>query len=121
MPELLDLAGGQCPLTAAGSHSSYIDWADVRQFDPQVIVVTPCGFDLPRTIREAETLAVLPGWRESAAARAGRVYAADGNAYFNRSGPRLVESLELLAHLVQPELFPPPTLEGPPWRRLNVE
>jgi iron complex transport system substrate-binding protein len=84
-----------------------------------VIVVAPCGFDLERSLQEAASLASRPHWDELAAVRAGRVFVVDGNAYFNRSGPRLVDSLEMLAHLVQPaRVARPQWLAGatPPWR-----
>jgi iron complex transport system substrate-binding protein len=110
MPELLDIAGGQCDLTAAGKHSPYVAWQDVRSFDPEVIVIMPCGFDLQRTLTEVAALGRLPGWMELTAVRRRRVYAVDGNAYFNRSGPRLVDSLEILAHLIHPEQFASPQL-----------
>jgi iron complex transport system substrate-binding protein len=120
MPELLELAGGQCSLTAAGQHSQYISWDDVVAFDPEVIIVAPCGFDMPRSIAEAASLPALPAWNDLAAVRHNRVYVADGNAYFNRSGPRLVDSLEILAHLLHPDRVPPPACvqEPPPWRSL---
>jgi iron complex transport system substrate-binding protein len=98
-PELVAIAGGDCPLTIAGQHSGYHDWPVVAAFDPEVIVVAPCGFDLQRSIIEAQVLLQLPGWTETAAARAGRVFALDGNAYLNRSGPRIVDTLEILAEL----------------------
>jgi iron complex transport system substrate-binding protein len=119
MPQLVELSGGDCGEVAAGQHSSYADWPQIAAFDPQVVVLAPCGFDLARTIVEAQVLPGVPEWARMSAVRAGRVYAADGNAYFNRSGPRLVDSLEILAHLFHPEIFPPP-LWGPQqaWRRL---
>jgi iron complex transport system substrate-binding protein len=78
----------------------------VIAFAPEVIVVAPCGFGLERTVHEA--LQVLPGrtgWEALPAVRRGRVYAIDGNAYCARPGPRIVDSLELLAELINPELF----------------
>ncbi len=108
MPEMIALAGGVCRLTEAGRHSPYVPWPTVVAEDPDVIVVMPCGFDLERTLDEAALLPRLPGWHDLAAVRAGRVYAVDGNAYFNRSGPRMVDSLEILAHLIHPKVFPPP-------------
>lgn len=104
-PELIDIAGGHCPLATAGAHSTYSSWDDVLAFDPEVLVVAPCGFDLPRTIREAAVIAAWPHFNRLSAVRQGRVYAADGNAYFNRSGPRLVESVEILVHLFHPDTF----------------
>jgi iron complex transport system substrate-binding protein len=98
-PELVEMAGGHCPLAVAGEHSRYHHWAEIAAFDPQVIVVAPCGFDLQRSVQEAEHLQQLPGWYDTAAARAGRIFALDGNAYLNRSGPRIVDTLEILAEL----------------------
>jgi len=105
MPDLVALAGGTNGLTRAGAPSGHTAWSDVRSFDPQVIVIAPCGFRLARTLDEARLLSDLPEWSELTAVRTGRVYAVDGNAYFNRSGPRLVDSLEILAGLIHPDRF----------------
>jgi iron complex transport system substrate-binding protein len=104
-PELVDLAGGVQTFAEAGRHSTYTPWRDIAAYDPEVIVVMPCGFDLQRTVREAERLKDLPGWNDLAAVKNGRVYAVDGNALFNRAGPRIVDSAELLALLIHAELF----------------
>ena len=112
MPDLIEIAGGRQTFAAAGRHSVYHAWEEVTAFDPEVIVLMPCGFNLPRTVEEATVLASRPGWRSLAAVRQHRVYAVDGNQYFNRSGPRLVDSLEILAHLLHPDLFPLPAREG---------
>lgn len=122
MPDLVELAGGTCALVDAGKHSTYANWPDVIAFDPQVIVVTPCGFDLRRTVREAASLEALADWSSMSASRSGRIYLVDGNAYFNRSGPRIVDSLEILAHLIHPEVFDPPDCVVEPvkvWCRLD--
>jgi iron complex transport system substrate-binding protein len=106
LPELIEIAGGRPGLGVAHADSRRIAWDDVIAFAPEVIVVTPCGFDLRRTVDEA--LRVLPsrnGWEALPAVRRGQVYAVDGNAYFSRPGPRIVDSLELLAELIHPELF----------------
>jgi iron complex transport system substrate-binding protein len=116
MPQLIDWAGGQQNLTQAGDHSAYSRWDDVRACDPEVIVIMPCGFDLQRTLQEWPVLRSLPGFAETSAVRNGRVYAVDGNAYFNRSGPRMVESLEILAHLVHPARFAPPADAAEAWK-----
>ena len=105
MPELIDLAGGRCGLTRSGARSEYTDWDDVVAFDPEVIVVMPCGFDLTRTLDEARDLPRLGSWSMLTAVKNKRVYAVDGNAYFNRSGPRIVDSLEILAALIHPTVF----------------
>lgn len=102
MPELIALAGGE-PLGAdAGQPAPTVSSAELLRMRPQVVVVKPCGFDLERTLRERELVerAVL-----SSVGPGCRVYATDGNAFFNRPGPRLVESLEILAACIQPELF----------------
>jgi iron complex transport system substrate-binding protein len=107
LPELVEIAGGKAGLGRAGEPSRRISWGDVIAFAPEVIVLTPCGFDLERTVHEAaEILPHRMGWSALPAVRAGRVYAVDGNSYFSRPGPRIVDSLELLARLIHPELFP---------------
>lgn len=123
MPQLIELAGGVQPLNAAGRHSTYNSWQDVVRFDPQVVLVMPCGFDLARAIAESSTLVQQPGWNELSAVRRGRAYAVDGNAYFNRSGPRIVDSLEILAGLLHPEIFgwPAESADGVPvWQELRM-
>ena len=121
MPELVDQAGGRCDLTHAGQASGYTPWQAVLDFDPQRIVIMPCGFDLARAVAEWPVLADLEGWSDLSAVKTGEVYAVDGNAYFNRSGPRLVDSLEILAHLIHPDRCDPPATDGTtPFARLNV-
>jgi iron complex transport system substrate-binding protein len=120
LPELVELAGGRPGLGVAHANSRRVAWNDVIAFAPEVIVVAPCGMDLRRTVEEAQR--VLPsrtGWNALPAVRQGRVYAVDGNAYFSRPGPRIVDSLELLAELIHPELF---AGWGPPaaWQPLAV-
>jgi iron complex transport system substrate-binding protein len=102
---MVELVGGRAGLGTAHADSRRVPWDDVIAFAPEVIVVTPCGFDLRRTVEEArEVLPSRTGWDALPAVRRGRVYAVDGNAYFSRPGPRIVDSLELLAELVHPEL-----------------
>jgi len=108
MPELVEIAGGQNGLTRRGAKSAYSRWDDVAAYDPEVIVVMPCGFDLPRTIEESSILTSYPCWTNLTAVRKGRVIAMDGNAYFNRSGPRIVDSLEVLAQVMHPQLYAKP-------------
>jgi iron complex transport system substrate-binding protein len=105
MPELVHLAGGVNLFGEAGKHSPWMTWEAVRAANPDVIVVMPCGYDLPRTVEDAALLTRLPGYDELSAVREGRVYAVDGNQYFNRPGPRLVESLEILCELLHPDAF----------------
>jgi iron complex transport system substrate-binding protein len=119
MPELIALAGGVDTLGQAGEHSRVVAWPALRAADPDALLVLPCGFDLPRTRTEAERLRANPGWAELRAVRAGRVYLLDGNAYFNRPGPRLAESLEILAEVLHPDAFRFGH-EGRGWERMRA-
>jgi len=105
VPELVDLAGGDDRLGRAGEHSPVIEWQRVIDEDPDVLLVMPCGFDLARSMESAARLAKLPGYDDLRAVLGAEVYAADGHRYFNRPGPRLVESLEILAEIFHPERF----------------
>jgi iron complex transport system substrate-binding protein len=115
-PELVALAGGTNALGVAGAHSTTLPWEALRAANPDVIVVAPCGFRIDRTLAEMPALAARPGWAALAAVRAGRVFVADGNLYFNRSGPLLFETPEILAEILYPAAFPP-AHEGVVWRR----
>ncbi len=112
MKELVEIAGGRDELAVLGRPSYRIEWERVRRFDPELIVLTCCGFDLARCEGEGAILASHEGAAELSAFRSGRVFATDGSHFFSRPGPRIVESLEILAHLIHPELFAPPPLEG---------
>lgn len=105
MPELVELAGGVNLFGEAGKHSPWMDFDDLYRQDPDVIIAMPCGFDLPRTRREMPALSARPDWQRLKAVRNGRVHVADGNAFFNRPGPRLVEAMEMLAEAIQPAAF----------------
>jgi iron complex transport system substrate-binding protein len=105
MPELVTLAGGHCVFGEAGTHSPWIGWEELCRADPDVLVVLPCGFDLERTREELGVLRARPEWASLRAVRSGRVFVTDGNHYFNRPGPRLVESLEILAEILHPDHF----------------
>jgi len=105
VPELVTLAGGTYELVAAGAHSPTLSWEDLMHYAPDVIVIMPCGFGLRQTQRELPLLTRRPEWQRLPAVRNRRVYAVDGNAYLNRPGPRIVESAELLAGLIQPGFF----------------
>jgi iron complex transport system substrate-binding protein len=104
MPELVAIAGGTYPFAAAGAPSAAIAWDDLAAAAPDVLVVMPCGFTIEQTRRELPALAARPQWRALPAVRAGRVSVVDGGAYFNRPGPRLVDSAEILAALVHPDV-----------------
>ena len=112
MKELVEIAGGRDDLSNHHQPSYRIGWNRILEFAPEVIVLTCCGFDLHRCMQEAEILAGFEGVLALPAAKAGHIFATDGSAYFSRPGPRIVDSLEVLAHLLHPELFPPPALSG---------
>lgn len=115
-PELVELAGGTDLLGTAGVHSTTTPWSAVRAADPDVLVVAPCGFGLQRAMQEMHLLAAQPGWDELRAVRSGRVFVADGNLYFNRSGPCLFETPKILAEILHPQVFLP-VHEGQVWQR----
>lgn len=119
VPEIIEIAGGENGLSTGGKHSTYHQWADVINYDPQVVIVCPCGFDLNRTLEEARSLEQVPEWPKLTAVRTGRVFAIDGNAYLNRSGPRLVDSLELVSHILHPNrVAAPATVPSNAWQQI---
>ncbi len=98
-PELVAYAGGENVFGDIGQHSPWISWQELQTADPDILVLSPCGFTIERTMADIPLLQQHPAWHMLSAVRNGRVYAIDGNAYLNRSGPRLVESAELLARV----------------------
>jgi len=118
MPEMVEIAGGVDALGRRGTDSVRIPWTDVLEWAPEVLIITPCGFNLDKVVELTPQLFGNPGWSDLPAVRNNRVYAVDANSYFARPGPRVVEGTELLAHLIQPELF---QWEGPPdaFRRIE--
>jgi iron complex transport system substrate-binding protein len=107
-PQLVRLAGGEEALGREGQKSRTLAWDEVAAAGPEVVFVACCGFDLERTLVDTDALRTAPEWRALPAVRTGRVYAADGSQYFSRPGPRLVDSLEILAHALHPDLHPLP-------------
>jgi iron complex transport system substrate-binding protein len=105
VPELVELAGGANVAGEAGKHSPWMKWEDLRQRDPEIIVVMPCGFDIAKTRSEMATLSKQPDWAKLRAVKSNRVFLTDGNQYFNRPGPRVVESIEILAEIIHPDRF----------------
>lgn len=104
VPEMVRRAGGVDVLAAPGSHSVVVTLDAVRAADPEVVLIAPCGYDLPRARAEGERLLGLPGWEW---ARARRVFALDANAFASRPGPRLIDGIEVMARLFNPSLFSP--------------
>jgi iron complex transport system substrate-binding protein len=105
VPEMVQMAGGDDVLGHAGQHSHWIGWDDVAAADPDVVVLVPCGFTLERVLAEAASAAVRPQLESLRAFSQGRVWAVDGHHLFNRPGPRLVDSLEVLAEVLHPGQF----------------
>lgn len=119
MPELVRLAGGENLFGEAGAHSPWLEWDALRAADPDVLLALPCGFSLAKTRAESRALTQRPGWAELKAVRTGRVALADGHQYFNRPGPRLAESLEILAEVLHPGHFAFGH-EGQGWERMKT-
>ncbi len=117
VPEMVGLAGGEDVLARPGEKSRRIEAKDVAVAAPVVAVLMPCGFHLDRARAEAGTLAAQPWWKDLPAARKNRVWVVDGSSYFNRPGPRLIDGLEILGHILHPELFPrlPSTKDAVAW------
>jgi iron complex transport system substrate-binding protein len=105
MPEMVAIAGGVDGLGHAGADSVRIPWNDVLEWAPEVLIITPCGFNLDKVIEQTPPLFNYPGWSELSAVRNGRVYAVDANSYFARPSLRVVDGTELLAHLIHPDQF----------------
>jgi iron complex transport system substrate-binding protein len=103
VPEMVALAGGYDVLGREGEPSAKIAWSEVVDAKPEVILLMPCGFDTRRAVKEATPLRALPGWDRLSAVKTGSVFALNGNAYFSRPGPRLVNGLEILARIIHPE------------------
>jgi iron complex transport system substrate-binding protein len=118
VPELLDRAGAENLFGSAGLHSPWMSWEALLASDPDVIITMPCGFDLARTRKELYWLTDRPEWSKLRAVESGQVYLADGNQYLNRPGPRIVESLEILAEILHPDLFEA-GLKGLAWEPLE--
>jgi len=104
-PELVEIAGGTEPLGNKGSDSHRVDWDDVIAARPEVLVLACCGYTVARTIQDLPIIQDYPGWEELPAVRDQQVYIVDGCAYFSRPGPRVVDSLEILAVILHPEFF----------------
>jgi len=104
IPELVSMAGSENLFGEAGKHSPWMSWKALVKADPDVIIAMPCGFDQARTESEMPWLTSQPGYGDLKAARTGKVFATDGNSFFNRPGPRLVDSLEMLCRMIYREI-----------------
>jgi iron complex transport system substrate-binding protein len=124
IPELVELAGGRLPdekhFGSMGKHSPWLEWSALTEADPDILVFLPCGYDLERTHQEVLPLTQQPEWRSLKAVQTHQVYLTDGNQYFNRPGPRLVDSLEILAEIFHPDRFQF-GYEGKGWRKFTQD
>ncbi|MEM7011535.1 MAG: ABC transporter substrate-binding protein, partial [Verrucomicrobiota bacterium] len=115
IPELVDIAGGENLFGEARRYSSPMAFQQLQEADPEFIITMPCGFEIERTQQEMSVLTEYEGWDQLRAVREGHVFVADGNQYFNRPGPRVVESAEILVEILHQIAF---GYEGVGWQRL---
>lgn len=117
-PEIVEIAGGFPILTRKGKHSAYVNFSEIQKENPDIIVLMPCGFSVERTLQEITLMLDLPGWSALKAVQESRIYLADGNQYFNRSGPRITDSIEIMSEIINPKHFIF-GYEGEGWIRFN--
>jgi iron complex transport system substrate-binding protein len=120
IPEMVDYAGGFEGLGRLGKPSHRLDWGEVVDYQPEIIVLSPCGFDVEGVIDQLGELSSYKGWERIPAFKSSKMYAVNASAYFSRPGPRIVKGLELLAQLIHPELFPG-TLSTSDARRVDLD
>lgn len=117
-PELMEIAGGHDSLGRRHRPSAQIDWQEVVDTRPDIIVLALCGYDINRARQDYQLLRTFPDFDSLPAARGGEIYLADASAYFSRPGPRIVDSLEILAGILHPREFPKFAPRGPDDRRV---
>lgn len=105
VPQMVDRAGGINGLSSTGEKSRRMEFEEIAKFNPDIIVLMPCGFDIKRTILEYEKLAERLPWRKLDAVKSGQVYAVNANEYFSKPGPRTVTGVEILAKIIHPDIF----------------
>jgi len=99
VPELIEMAGGINLFGEAGKHSPWMEYKDLIEKNPDTIIVMPCGYNIQKSIIEIDSLIKQKGWKEINAVQNDKVYITDGNQFFNRPGPRIIESLEILIEI----------------------
>ena len=105
VPELVGLAGGRNVMSVSGTDSNFCSWYEIKQTNPDIIIMMPCGFGIKRTLEDIDYLQNRKGWQQLKAVKENKVFVVDGNQYFNRPGPRLVDSAEILAEIIHPDYF----------------
>lgn len=105
VPQMVEYAGGEDWLGEVGQPSRYADWEEILTYNPDIIVLMPCGFSIERTLQEINLLTELDGWEELSAVKEHQVFLVEASAYFNRPGPRIVTGLEILAEIIHPKIF----------------
>ena len=105
VPELVGFAGGENVMSVSGTDSKFCSWDDIKKTNPDIIIMMPCGFGIKRTLEDLHFLQNIKGWEELKAVKENKVFVVDGNKYFNRPGPRLVDSAEILAEIIHPGIF----------------
>jgi len=106
VPEMIEIAGGEALLVKKGDLALTLDYSALKKIDPEVVIIKPCGFKLDQTIRELDVIRENIPWKNWRAYKNNKMFLVDGNAYFNRPGPRILDSIEILAYCSFPELFP---------------
>ncbi|MBC7744527.1 MAG: cobalamin-binding protein [Flavobacterium sp.] len=119
IPELVDIAGGNSILTQNNEHSIFIEFEKICIANPEIIILMPCGFSIERTLKEMQLLLQLSGWSQLSAVKNNKIFIADGNQYFNRPGPRIVDSIEILSEIIHPKQFKF-GYEGSGWIQFNI-
>ena len=105
VPELVGIAGGNNVISVSGTDSNFSSWDEIEKTNPDIIIMMPCGFEIKRTLEDLHYLQKKEGWHKLKAVKENQVYVVDGNQYFNRPGPRLVDSVEILAEIINPDYF----------------
>ncbi len=106
IPQMVDCAGGTEGIGTLGQPSRKVEWEKIVEYQPEIIVLSPCGFDVKQVLDEVHVLSSYQGWDKIPAFQSSNIYAVNASAYFSRPGPRVVDGLDLLAHIIHPELFP---------------
>ena len=118
LPQLIRVAGGKNLFGEAGKHSPWMKYNDLVEQDPEIIIVMPCGYDIKKSLIEIKTLESKKGWGSLKAVRNRNVYITDGNQFFNRPGPRIIESLEILLEIIHSDFSKSKHIDSG-WIKLN--